>query len=174
MSIGITGTLYSWRNDKKTNYKGGHTFGVMLNPNPNLKVGIAYNKFPEEMSKAQFRLERIENETVTSGISYYPDKNTILSLDLRNLNKEDSNATREIHAGIERNIGGIFAVRAGYYRKKETKDDVFSVGFGVLPRWDKISKFATSSRNDVISYTFVIEDKEFENSWHVFSLLLRY
>jgi len=174
VSLGISGSVYSRRNDGETTYKSGYTFGVMLNPNPKMKVGIAYNNFPNDFSNARFGLESLVNETVTSGISYYPDKKTVLSIDLRNLNKEDKKTAREIHTGIEREFGSIMSLRAGYYRKKSTQNDVISLGIGVLPRWEKLSKFATSSRNDILSYTVILEENGFKKRWHVFSLLLRY
>ena len=174
VSIGMSKTLYSRRSDGKNTYKSGHTFGVLLNPNPKMKVGIAYNFFPEGFSEARYGLESLENETITSGISYYPDQKTILSLDLRNLNREDKTTSREIHTGIERKILEKVALRAGYYRKKSTKHDVFSFGIGILPGKEKISKFATTSRNDSISYTVLVEEDGFKRRWHMFSLLLRY
>jgi len=174
VSIGISGSVYSGRRGGETTYKSGHTFGVMLNPNPKMKVGIAYNSFPNGFSNARFGLESLENEAVTSGISYYPDKKTVLSIDLRNLNKDDTLTAREIHTGIEREFGGMVSLRAGYYRKKSTKNDVISLGIGVLPRWEKLSKFATSSRNDILSYTVILEENGLKKRWHVFSLLLRY
>ncbi len=174
ISLGITGTLYKSRTNDHTTYKGGYTFGVLLNPNPKLNVGIAYNEIPKDFSKGRFILESIEGETVTSGISYYPNEKTVLSIDLRNLNKEDKLVTREIHTGFERYVGDRIALRAGYYRKKLTKNDVFSFGIGILPTWEKISKFVNSSRNDTVSYTLIIEENGGKYCWHVFSLLLRY
>ena len=174
VSFGIAGSIYNTYSDDKNTYKAGHTFGVMLNPNPKMKVGIAYNFFPTSSSNARYSLESLENETVTSGVSYYPDNKTVLSLDLRNLNKEDKNTTREIHTGFERRFSGRVALRGGYYRKKSTKDDVISLGIGILPNWEKLSKYATSTRNDVLSYTVIFEENGYKNRWHVFSLLLRY
>jgi len=174
VSLGITGTLYKSRTNGRTTYKGGYTFGVLLNPNPKLNVGIAYNEIPKDFSNGRFLLEGIEGDTVTGGISYYPDKNTVLSIDLRNLNKEDKLITREIHTGLERCFGERIALRAGYYRKKLTNNDVFSFGIGILPTWEKISKFVNSSRNDTVSYTLIIEENGEKYNWHVFSLLLRY
>ncbi|MBN1292291.1 MAG: hypothetical protein JXB48_10670 [Candidatus Latescibacteria bacterium] len=174
VSFGIAGSLYNTYSNDKNNYKAGHTFGVMLNPNPKMKVGIAYNYFPASSSDARYGLESLENETVTSGVSYYPDNKTVLSLDLRNLNKEDKNTAREIHTGFERKFFDRFALRSGYYRKKSTKDDVISFGIGILPKWEKLSKYATSSRNDILSYTVIFEENGYKNRWHVFSLLLRY
>ncbi|MFC1538953.1 hypothetical protein ACFL6H_05975 [Candidatus Latescibacterota bacterium] len=172
VSLGLSGTLYNSRTDGNTLKKGGYTFGVLLKPNPKLNVGIVYHEIPEEFSSARFPIESIENETVTSGVSYYPDEKTVFSIDLRNLNKEDKFASREIHTGVERCIGKRLAVRAGYYRKKQTQNDVYSFGIGILPFWGKISKYVNSSRNDIFSYSFIIEENG-TRRWHVFSLLLR-
>ncbi len=166
VSVGISGTLYSSRTNDKNKYGGGYTFGVLLAPNPKMNVGIVYNKLPDAFSKARLSLESIENETVTSGISYYPDNKTVLSIDLRAINKEDLPTSREIHTGIERRFGGRIALRAGYYRKKASKNDVLSFGFGVLPYWEKISKVSNSVRNDLISYTLIIEKNGFKRRWH--------
>ena len=174
VSLGITGTLYNSRTNGRSTYKGGYTFGVLLNPNPKLNVGIAYNEIPKDFSGARFPLESIESETVTSGISYYPDENTVFSIDLRNLNKEDKLASREIHTGLERVLNKRIAIRAGYYRKKQTQNDVYSFGIGILPTWGKISKFINSTRSDIISYTLIIEENGYRCRWHVFSLLLRH
>ena len=174
VSLGMAGTLYKSRTEEKTTYKGGYTFGVLLNPNPKLNVGIAYNDIPDSLSMARFVLESSEGKTVTGGISYYPDEKTVVSIDLRNLNKEDKHASREIHTGFERLFWQRIALRAGYYRKKLTDNDVYSFGIGILPTWEKISKFANSTRSDIISYTLISEENKFKSRWHVFSLLLRY
>ena len=174
VSIGVSGTLFNNRVDGKNNYKNGHTIGVLLNPNPKMKVGIGYNFFPKAFSDARFGIESIENETITSGISYYPDTKTVFSIDLRNLNREDKITSREIHTGIERKIMEKFALRAGYYRKKSTENDVLSFGVGMLPKREELSKYSTSSRNDTISYTVIFEEDGFKRHWHMFSLLFRY
>ena len=174
VSLGMAGTLYKSRTEGQTTYKGGYTFGVLLNPNPKLNVGIAYNDIPEEFSKARFFLESIEGGTVTGGISYYPDEKTIVSIDLRNLNKEDKLASREIHTGFERIFRERIALRAGYYRKKLANNNVYSIGIGILPTWGKISKFVNSTRSDILSYTLISEENGYKCRWHVFSLLLRY
>jgi len=174
VSFGLSGTLFSERNHGDITYSSGHTFGIMLNPNPKMKVGIAYNFLPKQFSNARVRLESIENETITSGISYYPDLNTVLSIDLRNLTREDKATSREIHTGIERKITDLVAIRAGYYRKKTTKNDVLSFGIGILPKKEEISKYATSSRNDTLSYTVILEEDGSKRQWHMLSLLLRY
>jgi len=174
VSIGVSGALYSSRNEGRTSQKGGYTVGVLLNPNPKLNLGIAYNDIPDMLSPPRLTLESIEGETVTSGISYYPDRNTIVSIDLRNLNKEDKHANREIHTGFERIVRDRIALRAGYYRKKLTNNDVYSIGIGILPSRSKISTYINSSGSDILSYSLLSEENGHKCRWHVFSLLLRY
>ncbi|MFC1607609.1 hypothetical protein ACFL47_06515 [Candidatus Latescibacterota bacterium] len=174
ISLGFTGTLYNRRYNGTSSYKSGYTFGIILNPNPKMKVGIAYNYMPDGFTNARLGLESLENETITSGISLYPDQNTVVSIDLRNLTRENLTSSREIHTGIEKRIIDHVALRAGYYRKKATQDDVLSFGIGILPRKVNKNRFETSSRNDTITYTVILEEDGFKRRWHMLSLLLRY
>ena len=174
VSVGASTTAYTWRENDKDNHRAGHSIGVLLNPNPKLKVGLTYSNFPNKISNVRMGIESVDDETVTSGVSYYPDNNTVLTLDLRNLTSEDDDTSREIHTGIERVVFSRFAMRAGYFREKIEKSDIYSFGVGILPSWEKLSKFSTSSRTDLLSYTIVLENEGLKRQWHVVSLLLRY
>jgi len=173
VSLGIAGTLYNSREGGESSYKGGYAFSVLLLPHPKMNVGIVYNEIPDDFSTARMGLEDIEGGTASSGISYYPDNKTVLSIDLRNLNKENDVTSREIHTGIERRLGDRIAMRAGYFRRKSNNDNIFSFGIGFLPLWEKIKKKNNSTRNDIFSYTLIMEEIGFKRCWHVFSLLLR-
>ena len=174
VSLGISGTLYYSRAGSKITTGSGYTFGVLLNPNSRLNVGIVFHDIPDNMQEARFPLETIADGTVVGGISYYPDEDTVLSIDLRNLNKDKLRSSREIHTGIERTIAGRLALRAGYYRKKETEHDVLSFGVGILPMWDRVTKYRNSARSDMITYTVVVDQNGTRSTWHLFSFLLRY
>jgi len=173
ISMGIAGTLYNARIDQTSTVKGGYSFGVLLAPNPKMDVGIVYYRMPREFENARMGLDCIEDGAATAGISYHPDMNTVLSIDLRTVNKEDQPTSREIHAGLERRFFERIALRAGYYRRKSSNDDVFSFGVGVLPLWEKIAKYPNSSRNDIFSYTLILDENSVKRRWHVVSLLLR-
>jgi len=173
ISIGLSGTLYNRGFDKSSDIENGYTFGVQIAPNPKLNVGIVYTQIPAMYETARMGLESIENGSAISGLSYHPDDNTILSVDLRTVNKEDRDTSRQIHLGFERKIFDRLALRGGYYRHKASAHDVYSVGFGVLPRWNKIKKFSGSTRNDILSYAFILEENSFSRRWHVLSLLIR-
>ena len=174
VSLGITGTLYYSNSENDDSFSGGYTFGVLLTPNPKMNVGIAYNQIPNDFSAARLSLEDIENGSATSGISYHPDEKTVVSIDLRTVNKEGQLTSREIHSGLERRFGERIALRTGYFRKKATKDDVFSFGIGILPMWEKLSKFTNSTRQDIFSYTLIMEENSTNRNWHVLSLSLSY
>ena len=174
ISIGITGTLYdSWKNGRYETGTG-YTFGVLLNPNPKMKIGFVYNEIPNDFSEGRYPLESIAGGTATGGISYYPDPQTVISVDVRNLNKETKGAAREIHSGVERVFGERVALRAGYFRKKSTDYDVYSAGIGILPAWGRIIKYVNTSRSDILTYTFILEESSSTRQWHMLSLLLRY
>jgi len=120
VSLGIAGTLYSSRLEGERKFGRGFSFGVLLKPNPKMNVGIVYNEMPADFADARMELECIENGSATSGISYHPDDKTVLSIDLRTVNKENQPTSRQIHAGFERRVGERLALRAGYYRRKST------------------------------------------------------
>ena len=174
VSIGLSGALYYSRVNGEAVTGSGYTFGVLLNPNRRLNVGIAYHDLADEMPEARFPMETIADGTVVGGISYYPDEDITFSIDLRNLNKDDKRSSREIHAGLERVFGNRVALRAGYFRKNETDNDVLSVGFGLLPFWDRISRYRNSARSDILTYTWIIDKNGERSDWHLFSLMLRY
>ncbi len=173
VSLGLTGTLYRMRDGGETVTSGGYTFGVLLAPNPGLDVGIAFSQMPEEARDARMPLEDIEHGSATAGLAYHPDDRTMFSIDLRAVNKEDLPTSREIHTGIERRVGDRIALRAGYFRKKETKNDVVSLGIGVLPFWPRTPKYRHASRQDILSYTLVLEEDGFKRRWHILSLMYR-
>ncbi|MHB9029233.1 MAG: hypothetical protein ACYC9O_10715 [Candidatus Latescibacterota bacterium] len=174
ISLGLSGTVFRTRENGKMEYRSGHTFGVLIDPTPKMKVGLAYVQMPEEAADTRAELESIGSGTITGGISYYPDQETALSVDVRNMNREDRPSSREIHAGAERIFRKRVALRFGYFRKKDTNDDVYSFGLGILPLWDRITKYRYSTRNDLFSYTFIMEEGNSARRWHVLSLLLRY
>lgn len=174
ISLGLTGSIYRLREEDHDVYRNGYSFGVLVEPSPKMEVGLAYFYTPEEFSDSRLNLEHLDGGTVTGGVSYYPQPGTVLSFDVRNPNNEDQAASLEIHSGAEYTIGNRLALRAGYYRKKDTEDDVFSFGMGILPGWGRVAKYRNSVRSDILSYTFVREKESDRRDWHLLTLLLRY
>ncbi len=174
ISLGLTGLVFQRRIGDEFDYKGGYIFGVLIDTTSRLKVGLAYHQIPKVLEEPRADLEHIMAGTVSGGVSYYPDLSTTITLDVRNLNKEKTNTSLEIHTGAERIIARRFALRAGYFREKETRRDVLSFGAGILPGWEKLRKFRTTSRNDILSYTFIMEEQTSRRYWHMVSLFFVY
>ena len=174
ISIGLSGMLYRFRGDGKTTTSGGYSFGVLLAPAPRLHVGLSYMVLPDAATDARMVLEDIENETAIAGLSYHLDDRTVVAIDLRAVNKDDHATSRQIHTGLERRFAGRFAVRAGYYRKKDTQDDVISIGVGILPRWSGSDGSNSAVLSDIVSYTLVLEENGTRRRWHIVSLVCRF
>ena len=183
VSLGAAATLYYKWNEHESHFYGeGYSFGVLLKPNPKMNVGLTYFNLPQDAADSRRRLERIEDQTVNGGLSYYPDDKTILSLDLRNLNNDERAAAREIHLGVERVFLKHFALRTGYFRRKfsDPADHILTLGIGVGRFEYMLGQSRASSRLDVLSYTYIREQhKVLDGShqdlrnWHTLSLLLR-
>ena len=174
VSIGLSGMLYRIREDGKTSSSGGYSFGVLLEPAPRLLVGLSYMVMPDVATDARMVLEDIASETAIAGLSYHPDDRTIFTMDLRAVNKDDLATSRQIHTGLERRLADRFAVRAGYYRKKDTQDDVLSFGVGILPRWSANDGIDTAALSDIVSYTLVLEENGTRRRWHIVSMACRF
>ena len=121
ISLGLSSSLYRLRTGDHDDYKNGFSFGVLLEPSPKMEVGLAYFHAPKEFSDARLNLEQMDGGTVTGGISYYPKPGTVLSVDVRNLNREEQASSLEIHSGAEYTIGSRLALRAGISVKRIPK-----------------------------------------------------
>ena len=174
ISLGLSGSLYRSREGDHDEYRSGYSFGVLLEPSPKMEVGLTYFHAPPEFSDARLNLERMDGGTVTGGVSFYPEPGMILSVDVRNLNREEQAASLEIHYGAEYTIGNRLALRSGYFRKKDTENDVFSLGAGILPVWGRVAKYRNSARSDILTYAFVRETGVSGSNWHLLTLLWRY
>lgn len=173
--IGTAVNLYNIEIQEKTERDVGFSYGIMLKPAPNLNVGLSYIDFPKSMQNIRLPLERMEDETMNIGISYRLTKYSTISYDLRNLTEDNRKNVRESHFGIEQKIWSLLALRGGYYQERDTKDDIYSVGIGLL---DTNLFFSKENRYNhsqfTINYSFLYKEKS--NSifrWHVLSLMLR-
>ena len=174
VSMGIAGNLHFSDEAGKRNFDEGYAFGILLEPTEKLNVGITYNDIPDNKWETRERLNRVGDGTVTSGVSYYPDPSTILTVDLRNLNEEDKLALREIHAGFERTFFGRLALRGGIFRKRPESANVISLGMGLLPSGSERQPNNGTTRNDILSYTVVRERVGGGDVfWHFMSFIIR-
>lgn len=176
LSIGVSGSLYHERNSNNILKQGiGFSYGIMLKPSSRLCVGLAYMDFAKNMSDYRMLIERMDDETMNIGVSYYPTSSTIFSLDIRNLTEENKENVRELHVGFEQSIYEIGAIRLGFFRERFVPCNNYSIGIGIL---DSNLIFKNKNRLNhhdfTINYSFIYQENlQKFNRWHFFSLLFR-
>ena len=152
----------------------GFSYGILLKPEKGLNIGVSFFNMPDSLKEFRLQSERIVDESVNVGVSYQPFSGTLLSLDVRNLGEEGSEAVREFHFGFEQVIFSHIAIRGGFFLKGDG-DNVFSGGVGLFD-WNTIFDLedAFSHRNFVLNYAFVYEETGVTNDRrHFLSFLLR-
>jgi len=132
------------------------SFGVLLRPRKSVNVGLAYVLRPAGIVGLADELERVDAGTINGGVSWYPWRGAVWSLDLRNLdNSDDRFGFAEVHVGIEQTILGLVSVRAGWYRVKEDGAMVYSGGVGIKPPWRAPNAERPGRLTDLLAYTLV-------------------
>ncbi len=151
----------------------GLGYGILLQPEKGLRIGVSFVNLPDSLASNRFFLERIVDESVNVGISY-EIAGTKLSLDVRNLGEEQQRAVREFHLGFEQILFTHFALRAGWFKRKEG-NHVYSCGIGIFDgnqMYHADKKFA--HRNFFVNYALVYDKEEIvTDRLHLLSLFLR-
>ncbi|MFQ5650366.1 MAG: hypothetical protein ACE5IY_10535 [bacterium] len=152
----------------------GISYGILLKPEKGLNIGVSLINLPDTLKHYRVPLERIVDESVNVGISYRL-ANSTLSVDVRNLGEEqEENLVREFHLGFEQVLLSHFAIRAGWFKKKNG-DHVYSWGVGIFdgnPLWGHERAF--NHENFFLNYAFVYERSPIEDTrWHFLSFYLR-
>lgn len=175
VQIGATGGIFLAKDRGKRRWGWGSSYGVLLQPSERLNVGVVYFDLPQKLGDFRTNLERLEDETINIGTACKLDQNTTFTLDVRNLTEEYKKASREVHLGFERIFFSHLALRAGYYRKKISKSEVFSFGVGILDnnRFTSLeNQFAHP--NYFLNYSFILEKSpQGDRQWHFLSLIFR-
>lgn len=183
VSLGGSAALACRWDERSSRVEGdAYSFGVLLKPTSKMNVGLAYFNLPREAPDSRTALERIQDETVNAGFSYYPDDRTLLSVDLRNLSDDEREAAREVHWGVERLVAKWCAVRMGYWRRRSSQpaEQILTAGMGIGPAEQVLRRGRSPNRMEVLTYAFVREARKAPGGsgqdtriWHVVSLLLR-
>ncbi|MBN2012746.1 hypothetical protein JW960_25680 [candidate division KSB1 bacterium] len=175
--IGVSGSYYIIPEETQFNHRLGFSYGILLKPHDRLNVGLSYIDLPKAAPEFRYLYERLADETMNIGISYYPSSSTILSLDIRNLTEESLENIREAHVGVEQYIFSIAALRAGIYRERLSGRFFYSTGIGLLDSnlfFNPENKF--EHRQFTMNYAFIYKDEGSEkySQSHFISLLIRF
>jgi len=131
VSFGLAGEM-SVRDGGWKKAKFGYRYGLQIYPRENLSVGMFYIDFPRSYEKERLMLERLDDATLNVGIAYSPFPRMRLACDIRNVSDEGKDVVREPHFGLEIVPWRHLSVESGYYRIRNRKMDVYSVGIGIL------------------------------------------
>lgn len=164
----------------------GGSFGILLRPKSQVNVGLTYSMRADSLANFEAaerkarsmerllagELERVDSGTINGGVSLYPWRSTALFADVRNLDNADGRfGFAEVHLGAEQTLYDLVSVRAGWYRNREDKRNVYSGGVGIKPPWIAPDEERPSRRTDMIAYTFVYERFSYSaRSWHMIAL----
>lgn len=134
-SIGASQTILSGLGSdggRMTDY--GRAYGAILRPNDFLTVGLTYVDLPPDFEHFRLAIEGIGARTMNAGVAYRPSPATLMTFDLRDLSETHSETSLEPRLGLEWNVMGQVALRAGAYREDSGETDVLTLGIGALPK----------------------------------------
>ena len=132
ISIGASGFLFTSMIGDSRSRRYGSSYGILIQPYSNISVGVAYFDIPSNVADLMLLQNRIIDETINVGISIKPFNSLSFSLDSYNVSEDNAKITRELHVGSEFVPGKLLALRAGFFREQDTKNDVYSVGLGLI------------------------------------------
>ncbi|HEX9934014.1 MAG TPA: hypothetical protein VGB38_02355, partial [bacterium] len=126
-ALGVSGEMLLRRPDWRK-AKLGYRYGLIVQPRTNFTVGLFYADFPEGFNRDRADLESLADETLNVGVSYKPWTFALLSFDIRNVSDEEQSSVREPHMGVELVPFRHLALRGGYARTTDGKQETFSCG----------------------------------------------
>jgi hypothetical protein len=171
VSLGAAGSFYRTRGGGSGANGEGLTFGMLLNPNPDVSAGILYVVLPECADHFRSDFEGLSHKSVNGGISWRPFSDLMISLDLRDMVEVNSQTALRPHFGLEGKPLEFTSLRCGYYRDSN-KDDVVSFGMGLsfFERCQGVAYYRTLA-GLVIDYGVVLARN---SATHVFTAGLRF
>lgn len=173
-SLGFAQTLFAGRDSGGGRTFGmGRVYGAALRPNEFVTVGFTYFDLPEEFADYRQKIEGIAPRTMNAGIAYRPFENGVITFDLRDLSERHPETSLEPRVGLEWNLWGRLAVRAGGYREEAGETNVLTLGLGVLPMLGRRSGGDTLPGDDlVLNYAVLLSAGETPR--HLLSVLLHF
>jgi hypothetical protein len=181
VTLGVSGSLIRSTENGKKIKGGGINYGILLKPNNRYQVGIMFNILSTDVRNARRKLDRIANESVNVGLTFFPWSNMTVSIDARNVtegSKPDGFALQEFHFGLENTQIKHVSLRGGFYKEKNgsgTDSNIFSAGIGLidLNRFKRIGN-RLSHPTSLLSYGILFENNSGQNfRWHMLTVQFR-
>jgi hypothetical protein len=134
VSIGASHTMHAGMDAAGERVFGtGRTYGAMLRPNERVTVGLTYFDASPGFGHARQDLEGFAPRTMNAGVAYRPVPQVLATFDLRDLSEKQQDTALEPRVGLEWDIAGRVAVRAGAFREQDGGPGVLTLGIGAIP-----------------------------------------
>ncbi|MEA3408862.1 MAG: hypothetical protein U9Q95_00780, partial [Candidatus Eisenbacteria bacterium] len=91
----------------------GRAYGALLRPNEKVTVGLTYLDLPSDFDHYRLAVEGLASRTMNAGLAYRPLDELLLTFDVRDLSEKHPETSLEPRVGLEWNLWGRGAVRAG-------------------------------------------------------------
>ena len=174
VSIGISQMVYAGvRESGERRYGSGRIYGAMLRPNDIVTVGFTYFDLSHGFRDYRRGLEGLAPRTMNAGISFRPVRSVLLTFDLRDMAELHSDTSLEPRAGIEWNLWGRAAVRAGAFREDGGGSTVLSLGVGAIPMIGCFHR-GEALRSDGFVLNYAVLLSEDTGPRHLISALLHF
>jgi hypothetical protein len=173
VSIGASQTIFARMDGGDRRYGVGRSYGALLEPNSQVTVGLVYVDLPPGFDDYRRDIEGIAPRTMNAGMAYRPVESLVLTLDLRDLAEKHQDTGLEPRVGLEWNLWGQGALRAGLHREESTGANVLSVGIGAIPMPGcRVAGDDRRSDGFVLNYASLLSDAD--GPRHLLSVLLHF
>jgi hypothetical protein len=155
--------------------KFGYCYGVLLRPGSKVDVGVSYLDLPARYQNVLHPLLRIGDETVNIGMAIHPAPSTNVSIDLRNITHEGSQAFLEPHFGVEQVVIPHLVLRGGGAVFSDSNRKIISGGVGILD-WNRFVRYPRRlvGANYVLQYGVALEYAlRLQSVWHTLTICIR-
>ena len=151
----------------------GRAYGALLRPNGKVTVGLTYLDLPGDFDHYRLGVEGLGSRTMNAGLAYRPLDELLLTFDLRDLSEKHAETSLEPRVGLEWNLWGRGALRAGAFREDGGGTNVLSLGMGSIPAaaCPRSGRMPTGD-SYVLSYTVLL--KQEGGPRHLLSVLLHF
>jgi len=172
--IGGSEIIFSgWDVSGKRKNGTGRAYGALLRPNGKVTVGLTYLDLPGDFDHYRLAVEGLGARTMNAGLAYRPLDELLLTFDLRDLSEKHAETSLEPRVGLEWNLWGKGAVRAGAFREDGGETNVLSLGIGSIPMVACPRSGRTPGGDSfVLNYTILLKERGAPR--HLLSVLLHF
>ena len=151
----------------------GRVYGALLRPNEKVTVGLTYLDLPGDFDHYRLKIEGLGSRTMNAGLAYRPVEGLLLTFDLRDLSEKHPETSLEPRVGLEWNLWGKGALRAGAYREDGGETNVLSLGMGSIPA-TACSRSGRTPGGDSFVLNYAVLLKQEGATRHLLSVLLHF